>query len=521
MVKDPGFLAFMEYTCPEFEVPSTQTISNRVKEIYAKEKEKLKEKLREVDWVAITTDGGTSTNAISYQDTNVHFLDENLKLVSYVLSVKENKEKHTTENYRANTDEVLEEFGLVGKVILFVTDNEPKMKAAYVGEERSGCLSHIIHKSVIKGLNDVEPLKSVVEKIRKITKKHNKSYAFRYAVENQQKKRDLKVRPLHQDVPTRWGSTVASTDSLLDHKEDEDEETDFKNIKAVNAALREINLKKDELETLLLTNRDCEKIKNLNKVLKKLDIYSTTLGGDKFVTSSLVFPIVKSIKKLASEDPEEKLYMSEFKEILLDDFKTRVSDNVNFKVLKKCCALNPAFKNLKTIGDNLSDEAKKRVREEVFSELEDELISMIMTERALDFGNAIEPEESDDADLNSNVTGRETSSLKRNLTLDFDESDEEEENSGLNYENVKNEFAAYNAEPIMSRDSCPLEWWDARKGKYPHLLKLVRKYLCIPATSTQAERVFSGLGLLLTKQRLSMSGDLVDAQLFLKDKFVF
>ena len=41
------------------------------------------------------------------------------------------------------------------------------------------------------------------------------------------------------------------------------------------------------------------------------------------------------------------------------------------------------------------------------------------------------------------------------------------------------------------------------------------KYLCVLATSTQAERAFSGLGLLLTKRRLCMTGPKVDYQMFL------
>ena len=48
-------------------------------------------------------------------------------------------------------------------------------------------------------------------------------------------------------------------------------------------------------------------------------------------------------------------------------------------------------------------------------------------------------------------------------------------------------------------------------------LVFCRKYLCVPATSTQAERMFSALGLLLTKRRLAMTGDNVNARLFLRD----
>ena len=43
--------------------------------------------------------------------------------------------------------------------------------------------------------------------------------------------------------------------------------------------------------------------------------------------------------------------------------------------------------------------------------------------------------------------------------------------------------------------------------EYPTLVRLARKYLCVPATSTQAERVFSWMGWLFNKRRLSLSPD--------------
>ena len=64
----------------------------------------------------------------------------------------------------------------------------------------------------------------------------------------------------------------------------------------------------------------------------------------------------------------------------------------------------------------------------------------------------------------------------------------------------------------------PLGYWKINRFKYPNLIKLVKKYLCIPATSTESERTFSNLNNLLTKKRLCMKGETVNAQLFLKDK---
>ena len=75
----------------------------------------------------------------------------------------------------------------------------------------------------------------------------------------------------------------------------------------------------------------------------------------------------------------------------------------------------------------------------------------------------------------------------------------------------------YRSEPTLAEDRDALDWWRSKKEEYPTLVRLARKYLCVPATSTQAERVFSWMGWLLNKRRLSMSGEIVSMKLFLMD----
>ena len=104
---------------------------------------------------------------------------------------------------------------------------------------------------------------------------------------------------------------------------------------------------------------------------------------------------------------------------------------------------------------------------------------------------------------------------KRKLGLEFYESDSEEESD---FDEVKTEIQLYKKEPMLDKECDPLEWWKKRSERYPLLSKMVRKYLCVPATSVESERTFSSLGLLLTKRRLCMTGENVNKQLFLKDK---
>ena len=59
--------------------------------------------------------------------------------------------------------------------------------------------------------------------------------------------------------------------------------------------------------------------------------------------------------------------------------------------------------------------------------------------------------------------------------------------------------------------------WFNWKKKYPLMLKLARKYLCVMGTSTPAERVFSKMGRVLSKTRMAMSDKLFSELMFLSD----
>ena len=66
MVECQGFKEFIKIICPEYDVPTKQTITNNMEKIYSVEKEKLIEELEKQEFVAITSDGGTATNAASF-----------------------------------------------------------------------------------------------------------------------------------------------------------------------------------------------------------------------------------------------------------------------------------------------------------------------------------------------------------------------------------------------------------------------------------------------------------------------
>jgi hypothetical protein len=71
---------------------------------------------------------------------------------------------------------------------------------------------------------------------------------------------------------------------------------------------------------------------------------------------------------------------------------------------------------------------------------------------------------------------------------------------------------------IISTDV--FEWWNTKKNKYYRFkyyrYKLSKRYLFTPARSASSERVFSTAGYIIDEKRTRLTGDHVDALVFLK-----
>ena len=63
-------------------------------------------------------------------------------------------------------------------------------------------------------------------------------------------------------------------------------------METINAALRKIKYRGEQKLTQYLLTEDMTRISTVNRFLTKLDIFSTTLGGDQYVTSSVLLPVI-------------------------------------------------------------------------------------------------------------------------------------------------------------------------------------------------------------------------------------
>ena len=93
------------------------------------------------------------------------------------------------------------------------------------------------------------------------------------------------------------------------------------------------------------------------------------------------------------------------------------------------------------------------------------------------------------------------------------ESDDEDDDL-----NVEKELENYVNEPKLNEDSDPLlDFWKRKESIYPRLSVLARKYLCIQATSTPSERVFSKMGNTVSKKRNRITPAHTNQTIFLSD----
>ena len=107
------------------------------------------------------------------------------------------------------------------------------------------------------------------------------------------------------------------------------------------------------------------------------------------------------------------------------------------------------------------------------------------------------------------------------------ESDDDNEENINGLENkVKKEveyYLAYRVERKVlqsEEDSFDiLSWWKKHEDFFPWLIKTVKYYLCIPATSATSERAFSSSNDIVTKKRNRFAPELVNKLCYLKNNF--
>ena len=72
------------------------------------------------------------------------------------------------------------------------------------------------------------------------------------------------------------------------------------------------------------------------------------------------------------------------------------------------------------------------------------------------------------------------------------------------------------ASVLLTDDFDALNWWKENRLRFPIVGELARRWLCVPATSTPSERVFSDCGVALNAKRSRLDGDVLESQIIVR-----
>lgn len=232
------------------------------------------------------------------------------------------------------------------------------------------------------------------------------------------------------------------------------------------------------------------------------------ISAEKFVSISKVILFVTAIStdlsisaKNKESLPEVKEMIEELKEGMDKRFK-HIEDN---DLYTQANLLDPRFKKYSFLSDAKYKKACDRLKQKAASTI---IPTNDITSNA---GPGIS-----ESEIEPNLTNDDGPTMrKRRLYSRFDQTVEKNSESTSKLAAGIIEVNKYFEEELANRKEDPLVWWKARKHVYPRLFSLVKKRLCIQATSVPCERLFSKAGQIQNEKRSRMKSSKVSQILFL------
>lgn len=294
------------------------------------------------------------------------------------------------------------------------------------------------------------------------------------------------------------------------------------------------------LRSIMLSLDEWDLLQELIIVLAPFEQATRHLGGEKYVTHSIMYPLIKEIKRQLSSPSSS--YLSTISNM------SSTSDQLeNFETIEEVFILAAEVEELENEDINEENSQKKQNRIDLNKSLntngilekvkknlydamcfywqflsEDYMISTLLDPRIKHVNDEDEEmlrqkyEDYQDQ-LQTPLESRPVSPTpSEQFSINITSQSSIFAIFEQNQPKVHDEVTEYLQEDIIPFNQNPFEWWANKKIKYPVLAKIARIYLVVPATSTPSERLFSDAGNLLSAKRSRMDAELFKRMIFLK-----
>lgn len=253
------------------------------------------------------------------------------------------------------------------------------------------------------------------------------------------------------------------------------------------SAIRVVLSADRKVSHLILTWQDIEVLLSIHKALSPLLSLTDILSGENYMTVSAVLPMLQLIEiSVLKEEENDTQLTKDIKRRIITDLTSRYPASSDVSEILRCATfLDPQFKS-KPFSDSEMEGINKMIV------LESMVIQSVATpsiEQSSDGGSLELP----------------PAKRKKNLGTFFKKHEEDQQASNstnttpINTEQrCRKELTDYLSIQKLNFEEDPLMWWKIASSKLPILSTTARKYLCVCATSSPSERVFSCSGNIVT-----------------------
>lgn len=270
------------------------------------------------------------------------------------------------------------------------------------------------------------------------------------------------------------------------------------------------------------TWQDLDVLQAIDQAISPLSSLTDILSGEQYVTVSAVLPILCILETdLLKEQDTDAPLTKDIKHRIIEDITKRyteakLGDKV-IEILRVASFLDPRFKMkyLEQLQEGELCAVKQKVIDECMSVCSEIQEQGETTQSADSIPEPSAPKKRNLGTLfkNHEIKIRE----EQEHTLSGDSVSESNPISieERHRQKVTKEVGDYLTASRLDFEEDPLLWWKAQPFSYPILGNVARKYLCVCATSSASERLFSTAGNIVSSFRATLKPDKVDMLVFL------
>ncbi|KAL0147863.1 hypothetical protein M9458_056822, partial [Cirrhinus mrigala] len=349
------------------------------------------------------------------------------------------------------------------------------------------CFGHNLHLAVTNAIaSEKDRTVRALGLCRNLVNTFSMSWLKRRDLKKAQMEADIPQHNLVLDVSTRWGTKQKMIDRVLEQI----------------PAIRRVLIDDRKHGHLNPTWQDVSVLESINAALKPVADFTDVLSGEKYVTVSSVKPVLDLLKdELLSPDSNDTTLTSNIKKKMCAVLDEKYSPAPLQELLRKATLLDPRYRA--HFEAAIIDDTKGQLLKEI----------MEMTEE----GHNVE-QVSDRAAADDDVptTSSAPPPKKKRLCDLLQKRKAQPSTHGLTKrEQADAELSRYLQEEALDNSADPLMWWRDNESRFPLISKLARKYMCICATSTASERMFSTAGNIVTPVRCCLKPEKVNMLVFL------